>query len=182
MPSSKIIPLEALELATPCKADWNAMSGNDQVRFCGSFHKNVYNLAAMTRAEAESLVMQKEGNLCAILRRRADGTVITSDCPVGITPPRRPSWWFGAAVSALVGVVAGCTGLPVQARPVSAELSTNNLVAPGGIMVSPNYIPRPVGARIVVPPPPTGSAKRIKPNSISRKSRAKRMARRPTAR
>src|SRR5262245_3088417 len=60
-----------LRVATPCKADWNDMSGDEQVRFCGECGKHVYNLSRMTREEGEALVRQKEGRLCVRFYRRA---------------------------------------------------------------------------------------------------------------
>jgi hypothetical protein len=38
----------------------------------------------MSRPEAEALVLDLEGKMCARLYRRADGTVLTEDCPVGV--------------------------------------------------------------------------------------------------
>jgi hypothetical protein len=45
----------------------------------------------MTAAEVSALIVETEGRLCARIYRRADGTVLTSDCPVGAAkiPPRR---------------------------------------------------------------------------------------------
>jgi len=76
--------LENLRIATPCLADWDQMAGDDRVRFCGRCEKNVYNLSAMSRQEAEALVAAKEARMCVRLYQRQDGTVITSDCPVGV--------------------------------------------------------------------------------------------------
>jgi hypothetical protein len=59
------------------------MVGNDQHRFCSDCQKFVYNLSAMTATDAERLIRVKEGRLCAAFFRRADGTVLTADCPVG---------------------------------------------------------------------------------------------------
>jgi hypothetical protein len=81
--------LDGVKIASPCTASWDEMKGDDRVRFCGGCEKNVYNLSAMGREEAESLLRAKEGNLCARLYRRADGTVITADCPVGAKRVRR---------------------------------------------------------------------------------------------
>src|SRR3954469_9534480 len=80
--------LENLRIATPCSADWDEMSGNDKVRFCGQCEKNVYNLSEMTRLEAEALVGKKDGRMCVRLYQRQDGTVITADCPVGVRRER----------------------------------------------------------------------------------------------
>lgn len=81
--------LEGLRIASPCKADWNAMAGDERVRFCGQCQKNVYNLSDMSRDEAEALVQGAEGRLCVRMYRRTDGTVLTSDCPEGALRKQR---------------------------------------------------------------------------------------------
>lgn len=75
--------LPVLRVASPCKASWSAMAGDDRVRHCHLCDLNVYNLSAMTEAEAAALVREREGRLCVRFYRRQDGTVITRDCPVG---------------------------------------------------------------------------------------------------
>ena len=77
-------PLSNVKVAAPCPADWRSMYGNDRVRFCSQCRLNVYNLSAMTRPEAERLIMQTEGRLCVRFYRRADGTILTQNCPVGL--------------------------------------------------------------------------------------------------
>jgi len=72
-----------LEIARKCPADWKKMQGDDKVRYCNRCNLNVYNLSALTKDEAVSLVQETEGRLCARLFRRKDGTVLTSDCPLG---------------------------------------------------------------------------------------------------
>jgi hypothetical protein len=39
--------LDEIEIATPCPASWEAMTGDDRSRFCGQCRLNVYNLSAM---------------------------------------------------------------------------------------------------------------------------------------
>jgi hypothetical protein len=78
-----IVVLERLRVASPCPARWEEMAGDDRVRFCGTCKKNVYNLSALQRSEAEALVARHEGKMCATFFQRADGTVLTADCPVG---------------------------------------------------------------------------------------------------
>lgn len=85
----KLPLLEDVAIAAPCKASWDAMVGDDRVRFCGQCEKNVYNLSAMPRDEAEALLAAREGKMCVRLYRRTDGTVLTSDCPVGVKRRRR---------------------------------------------------------------------------------------------
>jgi len=75
-------PLARVRVASPCKADWDEMIGTDRVRFCGQCSLNVYNLSAMTRDEAESVIAANEGKLCVRFYRRKDGSILTQDCPV----------------------------------------------------------------------------------------------------
>jgi hypothetical protein len=82
--SPKLPLLDRITIASPCSASWDDMVGDDRVRFCGKCEKNVYNLSSMESAEAEALLREHEGNVCVRLYRRQDGTVLTSDCPVGV--------------------------------------------------------------------------------------------------
>src|SRR6267378_5000201 len=76
--------LDRLRIATPCPISWEQMTGDNRVRFCDHCKLNVYNISELSRLEAESLIASTEGRLCARLFRRADGTVLTKDCPVGL--------------------------------------------------------------------------------------------------
>lgn len=101
-------PLNNIKVASPCQADWNAMIGDERKRFCGSCKLNVYNLSGMTRTEAEKLLIQSEGRLCVRFYQRADGTVLTKDCPVGWRAlKKRISKTAAAFVSLLFGLLAG---------------------------------------------------------------------------
>src|SRR3712207_9211258 len=82
-------PLARVRVAAPCPADWESMVGDERVRFCGRCSLNVYNLSGMTRREAEALITRREGRLCVRFYRRADGTIITDNCPVGLRRLRR---------------------------------------------------------------------------------------------
>jgi len=102
------LPLLAkVKVASPCSADWEKMVGDDEVRFCSSCEKNVYNLSALTALEAQALVQEKEGDMCARFYRRADGTMLTADCPSGarkkwVTRAAAATVLFGGAAAALV--------------------------------------------------------------------------------
>jgi hypothetical protein len=56
--------LDNIRIASPCAADWNAMTGDERVRHCGACKKDVFNLSALTRDEAELLIREKHGDLC----------------------------------------------------------------------------------------------------------------------
>lgn len=101
-------PLENVKIASPCSADWNEMYGNEQKRFCGDCKLNVYNLSGMSRTEAEALIMSAEGRLCVRFYRRADGSVMTNDCPVGWAGVKHRARVFTtAAASLLVAIFTG---------------------------------------------------------------------------
>ena len=76
--------LDDIRIAAPCPASWARMRGDRRKRFCTLCRRHVYNLSAMTRTEAEAFVRGSDGRRCARFFRRIDGTVITSDCAVGL--------------------------------------------------------------------------------------------------
>lgn len=99
-------PLNDIKIASPCKADWSEMAGDERRRFCGECKLNVYNLSGMTEPEAKNLLANSEGRLCVRFYRRADGTVLTKDCPVGWQAiKRRVSKTAAAFVSLVFGLL-----------------------------------------------------------------------------
>lgn len=76
-------PLSNIKIASPCSANWDEMVGNEHQRFCGDCQLNVYNLSGMSQREAENLLLNSENRLCVRFYRRADGTILTKDCPIG---------------------------------------------------------------------------------------------------
>ncbi|MDX6303668.1 MAG: hypothetical protein QOI77_637 [Blastocatellia bacterium] len=62
--SDELRSLDRLTISNPCNADWAAMSGNDQVRFCEHCSLHVTNLSSITRYEAMRLVVRSQGRLC----------------------------------------------------------------------------------------------------------------------
>lgn len=95
--------LDRIKIAAPCPITWEQMVGDERVRFCHHCQLNVYNLSSLNKADAEALLASTEGRLCARLYRRSDGTVLTSDCPVGVRAVRKKLARTAAAVFALVG-------------------------------------------------------------------------------
>lgn len=101
-------PLNNIKIASPCQADWNEMYGDNRKRFCGDCKLNVYNLSGMSRDEAESLIQNAEGRLCVRFFQRADGTVITEDCPVGwARVKQRTAVFVTAAFSMVMALFTG---------------------------------------------------------------------------
>ena len=115
--NSPPVRLEDLRIASPCPVSWDSMSGGERVRHCRECGLNVYDISRMTRAEAERLVSTTEGRLCGRLYRRADGTVLTADCPVGWRAvKRRTARTAGAALTALLGLFTSGFGQTPAAK------------------------------------------------------------------
>ncbi len=91
-----------LRIASPCRASWDQMAGDDRVRHCDLCNLHVYNIARMTRKQTETLIANTEGRICARLYLREDGTIITRDCPVGLRAIRRRVTRIAGAVFATV--------------------------------------------------------------------------------
>jgi hypothetical protein len=95
-------PLDKIKIASPCGADWNEMRGDKRRRYCTLCKLNVYNLSDMSKTEAESFLINSEGRVCLRVFRRADGSVITKDCPVGWQKLKRKVSRTAAAVFSLI--------------------------------------------------------------------------------
>ncbi len=151
--------LDRVSVASPCPARWEGMKGTDQARFCGECKKNVYNLSAMTRDQAEAFLSQAESP-CVRFYQRTDGTIITSDCPVGIGRKRRRTWlasMAATAVAALAGlgflgsrrarqgeIAMGAMGIPEPSQQVTAGLAVVAPdVPPEAPTAKPSASPRP---------------------------------------
>ena len=78
------------------------MTGDDRTRHCALCELNVHNVAGMSRDEVARLVGESNGRLCVRLVRRADGLVMTKDCPVGLRAYRKRVAAFASAVFAAV--------------------------------------------------------------------------------
>src|SRR5438309_1813226 len=120
------LDLDRIQVATPCTARWEDMKGEGAARFCGECNKHVYDLSGMERAAVEKLVRETEGRLCVRFYKRADGTLLTADCPVGLAArARRTARRAASFVASLLGlgVLAGC---PDEPKPVARPGATTS--------------------------------------------------------
>ena len=139
-----------VRIASPCRASWADMAGDEKVRSCGQCKLNVYNLSEMTRAEAETLIQRTEGRLCVRLYRRIDGTVLTKDCPEGA----RPAFILRvtALTAALLALISATLfGAKKETKPEPVRVPSKTVVVPKkpakpvvemGEMVAPPRDPR----------------------------------------
>ena len=155
MPKRGLPLLDQVRVASPCKADWNEMLGDERVRFCLSCEKSVYNLSSMAKDDAEALLRERLGDdLCVRFFQRADGTILTQDCPVGVKKKR---------TKRLVLAVAGAGAMAAAAATMFTRTTCTRTGAgavAGGLMYQGEMEATPVnGEPTVVPPvasaPPT---------------------------
>jgi hypothetical protein len=138
-----------LQIATTitCPARWDAMTGSEAVRHCGTCRKNVYNLSEMSESEVDALLASAEER-CVRFYYRPDGTIVSSRC----SDARRV-----APASAALGVAASLATLSALSvalpeQPAAVEQIGDVRVAMGGMRLN---IKVPVKRRPVADVPPT---------------------------
>jgi hypothetical protein len=140
----KLPLLRDLRVASPCSERWDAMTGDDRMRFCGKCRQHVYDLSEMTSAEAEGFLHARAGSACVRFFRRADGTVLTADCPEGVRRRRRRRFAVAGAAVAVLASLAGGVARALTGRPAPRPAYPGELGIPA---------PPPVmGATAVAPP------------------------------
>src|SRR5436190_1632646 len=99
--------LDRVDIASPCHARWEDMTGDERIRHCAECNLKVHNISALAPDDAEALLRATVGErLCIRLYRRADGTIITQDCPVGIARIRAAARRALVRAAALIGLVS----------------------------------------------------------------------------
>lgn len=98
--------LSRIVIETPCRENWNSMSGDERRRHCQRCKKDVFNLSEMTEQEAVTL-LRAGRPVCMRLFRRPDGTVLTKECGVGL----RRRWRARAFLSAVLFAILTGFGL-----------------------------------------------------------------------
>ena len=148
--------LDDVMIAAPCNVGWESMHGDDRVRFCDKCELNVYNISAMSDREAEELLQINGSKVCLRLYRRADGTIITDNCPVGLRALRdklvkakeRDNMLVKVAAAAallLLGLPANADGKKTHKPKAGAQCKTTKAPADD------DWHPPTMG----LPPPPT---------------------------
>lgn len=90
MGKRRLPSLDQVKVASPCSASWDDMVGDARVRHCLACNKDVFHLSSMSRADAEAFLAERLGaETCVRFYQRADGTILTADCPTGVTRKRR---------------------------------------------------------------------------------------------
>lgn len=130
--------VDEVRVATPCSARWEDMEGDDKVRFCEACRLPVYNLSAMDVEEAAERICGAQDRLCVRFYRRADGTVLTQECPVGVenARERRRHVVRGVAATVIAAGFAGTLLTPTMgavARPAARIASLQSAAKAGDV-------------------------------------------------
>ncbi len=151
-------PLKGLKVASPCPMNWDEMTGDDRVRFCGHCRLNVFNLSALKRDEAIRLLNEKEGRLCVRFFQREDGTVMTADCPVGLAALRQKFRRWTALAFAGAAALLSAWGFikrsPGPACPATGRPTVGEPLLGDPLMGKPAAPPRAVLGDVAQAPPP----------------------------
>lgn len=109
--------MKGARIATPCTANWDEMVGDDKVRHCAQCQLNVLNAAAMTDEEVlEAMVRVTQGQrVCMRMYRRADGTFLTKDCPVGLRKLQQQARRVAGLISSGLALFLTLPGFAQQA-------------------------------------------------------------------
>ena len=136
---AKLPILDNIRIASPCFADWHAMTGDERVRHCGSCKKDVFNISALTRDQADALLREKHGELCGRYYQRKDGTIILADCTIGKARKRRR---FVIAAGVVTVFAIGGIARYVDHAQVKAEIATEGAthVMGGAVSFTPDGV------------------------------------------
>jgi hypothetical protein len=134
------------------------MTGDDRKRFCGQCRLHVYDVAGLSRREAEALLLHSEGRVCARLTVRADGTLVTKDCGRVRAAIARRLRWVRVAAAAVLGAVGltSCRPSATGAQGGAPRMRPEALHVTAGVVMPP---PQPEPPPVPVPAPPTGGAR-----------------------
>ena len=141
--SRRALPLlESVTIASPCTASWDEMIGDERARFCTHCQKDVFNLSALPREEAETFLRARTADVCVRLYKRTDGTVLTSDCPVGVTRKRRRKAVVAAVGGGLLAAGAFLRMAPNHTPETMGQIESTPVM--GGASMTPEPPPPPV--------------------------------------
>ena len=113
-------------IVAPCDADWNAMAGNDKIRFCESCQKNVHNLSRMDDREIRKRMGEAAGHFCARVE------------PVPTTSLIAQSVLYNMARVSALAAASVAIALPQQPAMPVTELAQRGLGRYEGTVVDPS--------------------------------------------
>lgn len=117
--------MKQARIASPCSANWDEMPGDEKMRLCGQCNKHVLNAIEMTDEEVlQAFARIAAGQrVCMQLYRRADGTFLTKDCPVGFKKLQAQA---RKAISRVAAFIAGGLSLLLSLAGMQSATAQNN--------------------------------------------------------
>ncbi len=122
--SARKSKLDLLNVAKPCSASWEQMTGTAQKRFCSECSKYVFDFSQMTRHQIEAVTAVNQGNLCARITRREDGSMVMAEPPLPAYSGRRLN------LPVLSAAVATVLSLCVPASAQQMVIKQGEVAAP----------------------------------------------------
>ena len=127
------------EITSPCTENWDAMIGNDRVRFCSHCRLSVHDLSQLNRKQIRRLILKSKGRLCV---RYSSGNPRPTVSPVRVLHKigRRTSMIAASAFSATLGLTSAMAASNLSRsefnsahlhNSISATSSTNSFVDGG---------------------------------------------------
>ena len=112
--------LRSITVTSPCLADWDQMTGNDQIRFCEHCNLKVHNISELSYSQAARLVARSQGRLCVRYYRDSQGAALTKQA----TPKLHQ---IGRRASRLAaGAFSATLSLATAAAQTSANFQSNS--------------------------------------------------------
>lgn len=123
-----------LHIPEPCSADWDAMTGDEQKRFCDACTKHVHNLSEMTRDDAKHL-LNTNPNLCIQYHSNTkSGEVYFKDSD-------NSSWRMYRQMQGAKKLLAAALSIPMLAGVIGCDEQQENLspdAVPPVIQINPD--------------------------------------------
>ncbi len=169
----RALPIVTTLIAAPCDVPWDTMTGDHRTRHCAACKRDVHNLSAMTSAEAEAFMYALapspiDGHVpCISVFQRTDGTILTTDCPIGLTARRRRSLLIATLSIGSVALLAmsGLATVWLTDRDAAAAADEpSSYVEPPPVLVPAKPVaiyppPQVVQPVFVAPPATSGTAR-----------------------
>ncbi len=113
--------LRHITVPSPCHADWDQMTGNDEIRFCEHCNLTVHNISELTYSRAARLVARSKGRLCVRYYRDSEGVPITK------RPPDKLHQIARRVSRLAAGTFSASMSLSTAAAQTVASIQTNTI-------------------------------------------------------
>lgn len=130
--SNQFRSFEQINVQSPCNQEWDAMTGNDRVRFCSHCQLTVNNISAMSDKDVRRLLATAKGRLCVRYHQPANLPQARRALPqlhhiIGRRASKIAPGAFTAALSLSAAAVQQANGNQLSASPGAITFQTTPL-------------------------------------------------------